>query len=147
MSLQEFVVGIAFILALFLPALGSALGTSAAGMAALGAWKRCYMNNKAAPFALAAFAGAPLSQVIYGMILMYAVHGAPDSVSVADRLLVGGLGGFAIGLSAWLQGRAGALASDALSETGKGFGNYIMVIGIIETVALFVMVFLLGTLK
>ena len=27
------------------------------------------------------------------------------------------------------------------AETGKGFGNYIMVLGVIETVALFVMVF------
>ena len=147
MTLENFLVAVAFVMAIFLPAIGSALGTSAAGMAALGAWKRCYMNNKAAPFVLAAFAGAPLSQTIYGMILMNAVHRAPASVSVADRLLVGLLGGLAIGLSAWLQGRAGVLASDALSETGKGFGNYLMVIGIIETVALFVMVFLLGTLR
>ena len=43
--------------------------------------------------------------------------------------------------SAFLQGKAGAKAADALAETGKGFGNYLMVIGVIETVALFVMVF------
>ncbi|MBA7649646.1 hypothetical protein ES703_57443 [subsurface metagenome] len=51
-----------------------------------------------------------------------------------------------MGFSAWLQGKAGACASDALAETGKGFGNYIMVLGLIETVALFVMVFLMGAL-
>jgi V/A-type H+-transporting ATPase subunit K len=44
-------------------------------------------------------------------------------------------------LSAWYQGKAGASAADAMGETGKGFGNYIMVLGIIETVAIFVMVF------
>jgi len=49
-----------------------------------------------------------------------------------------------MGISAWYQGKAGASASDAFAETGKGFGNYILVLGLIETVALFVMVFLLG---
>jgi V/A-type H+-transporting ATPase subunit K len=29
-----------------------------------------------------------------------------------------------------------------MAETGKGFGNYLMALGIIETVALFAMVFL-----
>ena len=43
--------------------------------------------------------------------------------------------------------RAGALAADALTESEKGFGNYVMVIGIIETVALFVMVFLMTALR
>ena len=53
----------------------------------------------------------------------------------------------AMGISALLQGKAGAKAADALAETKKGFGNYIMVLGIIETVALFVMVFLMTTLR
>jgi V/A-type H+-transporting ATPase subunit K len=57
------------------------------------------------------------------------------------------LGGIALGVSAWLQGRAGAACADALAETNQGFGNYLMTIGIIETVALFVLVFSLGTLK
>jgi len=50
-------------------AAGSALGTGIAGMAAIGAWKKAFMNNKAAPFILIAFVGAPLSQTIYGFIL------------------------------------------------------------------------------
>ena len=55
-------------------------------------------------------------------------------------------GGTAMGASAYAQGKAAASASDALAETGKGFGNYIMVLGLIETVALFVMVFLMGAI-
>jgi len=51
--------------------------------------------------------------------------------------------GIAMGMSAWMQGKAGASAADAMAETGKGFGNYLMVLGIIETVALFVMVFIM----
>ena len=56
-------------LSLAFSAIGSALGTGVAGMAAVGAWKRAFMQNKAAPFILIAFVGAPLSQTIYGMIL------------------------------------------------------------------------------
>jgi V/A-type H+-transporting ATPase subunit K len=48
-----------------------------------------------------------------------------------------------MGVSAWFQGVAGAAASDAFAETGKGFANYILVVGLVETVALFVMVFLM----
>lgn len=137
---------IGFIMALFFAAIGSVLGTSAAGMAALGAWKKCYLTGKKAPFVLVAFAGAPLSQTIYGMILMNAILGATKGSSVV-LFSAGFFGGIAIGASAWLQGRAGALASDALTESEKGFGNYIMVIGIIETVALFVTVFLMTALR
>jgi V/A-type H+-transporting ATPase subunit K len=54
--------------------------------------------------------------------------------------------GLAIGLSALWQGKAAAVACDALGETEKGFANYIIVLGIIETVALFVMAFSLGLL-
>jgi V/A-type H+-transporting ATPase subunit K len=136
-----------YVLALICAAFGSALGTSAAGMAALGAWKKCFLQNKNAPFVLVAFVGAPLSQTIYGMILMNAIKGAPETVSPLTKFTIGLLGGLAMGFSAWLQGKAGALACDALAETKKGFGNYIMVLGVIETVALFVMVFLMTTLR
>jgi V/A-type H+-transporting ATPase subunit K len=49
-----------------------------------------------------------------------------------------------MGASALYQGKGCSYASDALAETGQGFGNYILVVGLIETVALFVMVFSLG---
>jgi V/A-type H+-transporting ATPase subunit K len=130
-----------FAASLALAATGSALGCGAAGMAAVGAWKKCFAQNKPAPFLLVAFVGAPLTQTIYGMILMNAII-ASTGEPVA-KLAAGIFGGMAIGFSAWLQGKAGASASDALAETGKGFANYLMVLGLIETVALFVMVFLM----
>jgi V/A-type H+-transporting ATPase subunit K len=49
--------------------------------------------------------------------------------------------GVAMGASALAQGNCSAAASDAYGETGQGFGNYMLVIGLCETVALFVMVF------
>ncbi len=130
--------------ALAFAAIGSALGAGSAGMAAVGAWKKCFVQNKPAPFMLVAFVGAPLTQTIYGFILMNTLAGAADGTDPALLLGAGVLGGIAMGFSAWFQGKAGAVASDALAETGKGFGNYLMVLGLVETVALFVMVFLLG---
>ena len=52
-----------------LAAIGSAFGIGIAGQGAIGAWKRCYVNNKPAPFILTVFAGAPLTQTIYGFLL------------------------------------------------------------------------------
>ena len=130
-------------------AMGSAYGAGAAGMAAVGAWKKCFAQSKAAPFILVTFVGAPLSQTIYGMILLGNINTAvaANANFWPAALGVGLFGGIALGISAWLQGRAGAGAADALAETGKGFGNYLMVLGIIETVALFVMVFIGAALK
>ncbi|HIE11093.1 MAG TPA: V-type ATP synthase subunit K [Kiritimatiellae bacterium] len=173
--------------ALAFAAVGSALGTGAAGMAAIGGWKKCYAQNKAAPFQLLVFIGAPLTQTIYGMILMRNIVGkcalagylAADVVQKAKQaavaagaaasrwldylpaeasvkaaawlealanwpvmLMAGLIGGIAMGASAWMQGKAGASGSDALAETGQGFANYLLTLGVIETVALFVMVFI-----
>lgn len=130
--------------ALAFAAIGSAIGAGAAGMAAVGAWKKCFAQNRPAPFMLVAFVGAPLTQTIYGFILMNTLREAAEGMDPMLLLGAGILGGIAMGFSAMFQGKAGAAASDALAETGKGFGNYIMVLGLVETVALFVMVFLMG---
>jgi len=135
---------IGFAAALGFAAIGSAIGMGSAGMSAVGAWKKCFATNKPAPFMLVAFVGAPLTQTIYGFILMNSIR-ASEASPVA-RLAVGVFGGIAMGFSAMFQGKAGASASDALAETGKGFTNYIMVVGLIETVALFTMVFLMGVI-
>lgn len=133
--------------ALAFAAIGSAFGTGAAAMAAVGAWKKCYAQNRVAPFLLVAFIGAPLSQTIYGMILMGSITKASETATSWPAALAAGLlGGLAMGCSAWMQGRAGAGAADALAETGKGFANYLMALGVIETVALFVMVFMMMNL-
>jgi len=122
-----------------LAAIGSAFGLGIAGQGAIGAWKRCYVNNKPAPFILTVFAGAPLTQTIYGFLLMQRMI-----TSTKDSWFLLGLGiasGLAMASSAIAQRQAGAAGSDALGETGKGFAQYIMVVGLCETVALFTMVF------
>ncbi|GAB6277239.1 MAG: ATP synthase subunit K [Rectinema sp.] len=122
-----------------LAATGSAIGAGIAGMAAIGSWKRSYLNNKMPSFLLVAFAGAPLTQTIYGFILMGRIIN-----SSKDPLLLlasGVMSGLAIGMSAVAQGKAAAAGCDAYGETGKGFANYITVVGLCETVALFVLAF------
>ena len=139
---------------------GSAFGTGFASAAAVGAWKKCYAANKPAPFLLLSFVGAPITQTLYGMILMFlmlgkvalekdaegVVTGIKATVSTGSGLpvLVAGIfAGLAIGLSALFQGRAGAAACDAQAETNQGFTNYLAALGIVETVAIFAMVFAL----
>jgi len=130
-------------------AIGSALGTGVAGMAGIGAWKKCYAQGKAAPFILLVFIGAPLSQTIYGMLLMKKIISLGTATATMWPAMVGAglIGGIAMGISAWYQGKAGAAGADALGETGQGFGNYLTTLGVIETVALFVMIFIQSTLK
>ena len=120
-------------------AIGSAIGIGTAGQGAIGAWKRCYLNNKPAPFILTVFAGAPLTQTIYGFLTMQSMISSSKDPSFL--LGLGIASGLAMAFSAMAQGKAGAAGSDALGETGKGFSQYIMVVGLCETVALFAMVF------
>ncbi|NLC92728.1 MAG: V-type ATP synthase subunit K [Treponema sp.] len=120
-------------------AIGSAIGIGIAGQGAIGAWKRCYINNKPAPFILTVFAGAPLTQTIYGFLLMQNMISSEKNPGFL--LGLGIASGLAMCFSAIAQGKAGAAGSDALGETGKGFAQYIMVVGLCETVALFAMVF------
>src|SRR5574344_755367 len=90
-------------------AFGSAIGIGTSGSAAIGAWKRCYLNNKPAPFILTVFAGAPLTQTIYGFLLMQSMMS-----SAKDPWFLLGLGfasGLAMCASAIAQGKAGAAGS------------------------------------
>jgi len=125
--------------------LGAAWGMGISGSATIGAWKRCYKANKPAPMTLLAFVGFPLTEVFYGYILMRQmiefIEKAPDGTINGGLLLGMGIGsGLAIGLVGIAEGWTGAAAADALTDTGKGFANYVAVLGICETVALFVMV-------
>ena len=120
--------------------LGAILAMVINGPAVIGAWKKCYLQKKPAPFILVIFAGTCLSNPIYGFITMTALA---DSV-VLNNIQLFALGisaGLSIALSAFIQARCSAAAAEAYAETGQGFANFLMVIGIAETIALFAMVF------
>jgi V/A-type H+-transporting ATPase subunit K len=126
-------------------AVGSAIGIGIAGQSVIGAWKKCYAANKPAPMTLLAFGGAPLTQTFYGFILglLFMAPAAADPLNAEKGMLYLGMGlasGLAIAFSAISQGKAGAAGADAAGETGKGFVNYMMIVGICETVAIFAMV-------
>ena len=125
-----------------LSAVGSAVGTGLAAASAVGSWKKCYAANKPAPFTLLTFVGLPLSQTLYGMILMFVMSGKAAVAGIGPAMLALGLfAGLGIGMSALFQGRAAACACDAQAETGQGLANYVIALGVVETVAIFMMVF------
>ena len=134
------------IITMALSATGSAFGTGRAGAAAVGAWKKCYVQGKQAPFILLSYIGAPITQTLYGMILMFVMSGVATGGNMRPGggialLIIGVFTGGVIGLSAYLQGLVAAAAADSQAETGSGFANNMSAIGIVETVAIFVMVF------
>jgi len=122
-----------------LSALGAAIAMGLCGPAVIGSYKKCFMQNKPAPFILVVFAGACLTNVIYGFIVMGALAGSSLNGYALFALGIGS--GLAIGAVAITQAMCSAAAADAYAETGKGFANFMMVIGIAETVSLFAMVF------
>lgn len=132
-------------------ALGSSLGAWTAGQAAAGAWARDAKAGKPVSFTYVIFIAAPLTQTLYAMIVMYQMAGVLTSSPAAASTYAGQLlgVGIACGLgemfSAWGQGAIGAAAVRCLSEgEGKGFAFLVIAIGIIETVGIFSMAFLLG---
>jgi V/A-type H+-transporting ATPase subunit K len=137
-------------LALGLGAFGSSMGIGAAGQAAAGAWAKEGKAGKNLSFTYIIMIGAPISQTLYAMIVMNNMAGlltkAPALAAENAGLLLGigiatGLGEM---LSAWMQGLIGAAGIRALSESeGKGFAFIIIALGIVETVGIFTMVFML----
>ncbi len=137
-------------LALGLGALGSALGIGAAARAAAGAWAKEAREGKPLNFSYIILTGMPLSQTIYGFILMLVGMKArvydPGLLAANSGALlsIGLAGGLAEMFSAWMQGLIGAAGCRAISEgEGKGLAFIIIAMGIVETVGLFGFVFLL----
>lgn len=138
---------------LALSAMGSALGIGVVGQAAAGAWSKEARAGRPLSFTYVILVGLPLSQTIYGAILM--LIGLRDRIydptilshNAGVLLGIGVAGGLAELFSAWVQGRIGAAACRALSEGGgQGLAFMIIAMGIAETVGLFAFVFLLMVL-
>lgn len=131
-------------LAVALTAVGSLIGCCHAGAAALACWKRSYQENKPAAFVLSIFAGAPLTQTIYAVILMMMLNGKAtvENPMFLSHFFMGLFGGILLLIAAIYQGKIGALACDMFSgANNKGFGNAVTVVGIVETVGLFATIF------
>ncbi len=138
------------VMALGMAALGSAIGIGMAGQAAAGAWAKEARAGRNLSFTYIILVGMPISQTLYAMIVMNNMRSvfqnAEVSISEAGLLLGIGLStGMGEMLSAWMQGLVGAAGIRALSDgDGKGLAFIIITMGIVETVGIFTMVFLLG---
>ena len=148
-------IGIIGIVASFgLSAIGAGIGMAANRPAVIGAWKKCHVQKKPAPFILIVFASTCLTNVIYGFITMMSL--TPEIAAGSDlaaslvalgpeelyrRGVMGIVAGICIGIVAITQAMCSAAAADAYAETGQGFGNHLMVVGVAETISLFAMVF------
>ena len=137
-------------LALGLAALGSAIGIGKAGQSAAGAWAKEAKAGRNLSFTYVILLGMPISQTLYAMIVMNnmrpAISDAATALANAGLLLGIGLAtGMGEMFSAWMQGLVGAAGIRGLSEgEGKGFAFLIIAMGIVETVGIFTMVFMLG---
>jgi len=134
------------VLMLGLAAVGSAVGIGMAGQSAAGAWGKEGKSGKTLSFTYIILLGMPISQTLYAMIVMNKL--ASVECTLANAGLIFGIG-LATGLgemfSAWLQGLIGAAGIRSLSESeGKGFAFLLIAMGIVETVGIFAMVFMLG---
>ncbi len=138
------------VLMLGLAALGSAVAIGIAGQAAAGAWAKEAKAGRNLSFTYIILVGMPISQTLYAMIVMNNMRSVIDNpeVSVANAGLLLGIGlatGIGEMFSAWMQGKIGVAGIRALSEgEGKGFAFLIIAMGIVETVGVFTMVFMLG---
>lgn len=138
------------VLALGMAALGSAIGIGIAGQAAAGAWGKEGRAGRNLSFTYIILVGMPISQTLYAMIVMNNMSGAlaGGEVTIGHSGLLLGIGlGTGMGemFSAWMQGMVGAAGIRALSDgEGKGFAFVIIAMGIVETVGIFAMVFMLG---
>ncbi|MCL2093489.1 MAG: V-type ATP synthase subunit K [Treponema sp.] len=125
-----------------LSSLGAVIGVTVNAPAVIGAWKKSALNNRPAPFIMVIFAATCMTNIIYGYIAMDAMA---NSVIMSDNFIffMSLTAGICIGMNSYIQAMICANAADAFGETGRNFGNYMMVVGVVETFALFIMVFVI----
>jgi V/A-type H+-transporting ATPase subunit K len=137
-------------LAVGLAAIGSCIAAGTAGMSAAGTWAKDAKAGKPLRFIYVICVAAPITQTIYGFIIMNQMIDKLPHAATAGGILLGvgiatGLGEM---LSAWAQGLIGAAGCRMLSDSdGKGFAFILIALGIAETVGIFTLVFMLKLLE
>lgn len=128
-------------LAMALSAVGSSIGCGIAGMASHAVMSRVEEGHGK----FIGMAAMPSSQSIYGFILMLLMAGAIKEGSLSGNSAIGiGLAsGTAIMMSAIFQGKAAATGIQASAKQPAIYGKCFAALGIIESFALFALVFTL----
>ena len=133
-------------LAVGIAAVGSSFGAGTAGMAAAGAWAKDAKAGKALRFIYIICVAAPITQTVYGFIVMNQMAPKLATAEVNGGILfaIGLATGLGEMLSAWFQGLIGAAGCRMLSDSdGKGFAFVLIALGIAETIGIFTLVFML----
>ena len=149
-TIWQFLAQLGGALALGIGAVGSAIGIGLAGRAAAGAWAKEGKSGITLRFTHIILVGMPISQTFYAMIIMTQIKGLlQDNPAVAIQnagtlLAIGIATGLAEMFSAWMQGYIGAGGIRCVSDSdGKGFTFILIAMGIVETVGILAMVFML----
>ncbi len=128
-------------LALSLSAIGAAVGCGIAGMVSHGVMARVEEGQGK----MIGLSVVPASQLIYGFILMLLLKNAIEAGTVTQltAIAIGGGSGLAILVAAIYQGMCCASAIQSVAKQPALFGKTFVVIGVIESFALFAFVFAL----
>ena len=128
-------------LALGLSAIGAAIGCGMAGVTSHGVMSR--IDEGHAKFL--GLSAIPASQMIYGFVLMLLLSQSVKGggVSQLSALAIGGSSGAAIMVAAIYQGMTCVSAIQATAKKPSVFGKTFVAIGIVESFALFALVFAL----
>lgn len=126
-------------LALGLSSIGSSIGCGIAGMASHAVMSRVEEGHGK----FIGMAAAPSSQSIYGFILMLLMSRSilAGNLSPLSGIGIGALAGSAIAMSAIYQGMCAATGIQASAKQPAIFGKCFAALGIIESFALFTLVF------
>ncbi|HAU29861.1 MAG TPA: V-type ATP synthase subunit K [Rhodospirillaceae bacterium] len=129
---------------LALPAIGSTLGCTRAGQAAIGAMLE--VNGGYGRFV--GVSAMPSSQTIYGVVMMMVLKGNGVSVERSPGLFAVGIAaGIAMMMSAIMQGECAASAINVSKSKPEVFGVSVAPAAIVEGFAIFVLVFTLVLAK
>ncbi|WP_317928664.1 ATP synthase subunit C [Halioxenophilus sp. WMMB6] len=122
-----------------LGAIGSVLGCSVAGQAALGAM----METDSGYGRFIGLSVLPSTFVIYGIVLMFAFQGQVTPATSSGLLAIGFLSGLTLLYTAYWQGRLCVSAINAIKEKPELFGLSITPLAIVEGFGVFVFIFAL----
>ena len=128
-------------LVLLIAMIGVLIGIGFSGTAALGIMKHCKKENKPIPWIILAFVGAPITGAAYSNILMQ--HMLTSITLENENILFSySIGvGLIMALSMAITGKLGAIACNEVSENANRFNLHIFKIGIVNSAAIFAMIF------
>ena len=118
------------------------IGIGFSGATFLGIVKHCKNEHKPIPWIMFPFVGSPIVGLFYSNILM--LHMREIVITIENESMLFNLtiiSGLIIGLSMAIMGKLGAIACNELSKNIKHLNLHLIKIGVVNSIAVFAMVF------